>query len=163
MAKSRKSRKVGLIGVRKDPDFVHSTSSGRVKKHKGKAPGSRHNVEQKKADKTTVSVNKDPRHGSKKPVPLVKAAAATTNIEKRKYATPAEELAAIEADDRLASLLDKLDAGKAISKEQQQYVETKMARHKILCELMGISDEEKEDDIDDFAALDALKLDDYEK
>ena len=39
-----------------------------------------------------------------------------------------------------------------------------MARHKVLCDLMGISDDEdEEDEIDDLAALDALKLDDYEK
>ncbi|HCA75999.1 MAG TPA: GTPase-activating protein [Alteromonas sp.] len=162
MAKKKKSRKVGLIGVRKNPDHVNTKSSERPKKHKGKAPGSRHNVEQKKADKAASNSNKDPRLGSKKPVPLIKSVPA--KIEKRKFATPAEELAAIEADDRLASLLDKLDDGEKITKEQQHYVDTTMARHKVLCDLMGISDDEdEEDEIDELDALDALKLDDYEK
>ena len=161
MGKKKKSRKVGIIGVRKNPDHVHSTSQGRVKKHKGKAPGSRHNVDKKSADNASSNVKKDPRLGSKKPISLIKS--TTANIEKRKFATPAQELAAVEADERLANLLDKLEAGQSITKEQQHYVETKMARHKALCELMGISDDEEEDDIDDFDALDALKLDDYER
>lgn len=162
MTKKRKSRKVGLIGIRKNPDHVNTTS-GRVKKHKGKTPGSRHNVEQKKPEKSTAATNKDPRLGSKKPVQLIKSMPAN-NIAKRKYATPAEELAALEADDRLATLLDKLDEGNAITKEEQHYVDTKMARHKVLCELMGIhDDDDEEDEIDEFAALDALKIDDYEK
>ena len=162
MAQKKKSRKVGLIGVRKNPNHVNTKSSERPKKHKGKAPGSRHNVEQKKTEKASGNANKDPRLGSKKPVQLVKSVAA--KIEKRKYATPAEELAAIEADDRLAGLLDKLDGGKTITKEQQHYVDTQMARHKVLCDLMGINEgEDEEEEIDNFDALDALKLDDYEK
>lgn len=164
MTKKKKTRKVGLIGVRKDPDHVHTKSSGRVKKHKGKAPGSRHNVEQKSTEKTSSTANNDPRLGSKKPVQLVKSTPA--KIEKRKFATPAEELAAIEADDRLATLLDNLDGGKTITKEQQHYVDTQMARHKVLCDIMGIKEEDEEvDEVenDNVKALDALKLDDYEK
>lgn len=164
MAKKKKSRKVGIIGVRKDPDYKHTSSSGRLKKkRKGKAPGSRHNVEEKRQEKSTSLANKDPRHGSKKPVQLVKAA-TTAKIEKRKYATPAEELAAIEADSRLMSLLDRLDDNDTLSKEQQDYVDTKMARHKILCELLGIVDDEDDaEEKDEFDALDAIKIDDYER
>ena len=112
MAKQRKSRKVGLIGVRKDPDYVHEKSSGRVKKHKGKPPGSRHNVETTKSQTSGGAVSKDPRHGSKKPVQLVKS---PVKPAQRKYATPAEELAALEADGRLSALLDKLDEGKTLT------------------------------------------------
>ncbi|MDC8829149.1 Der GTPase-activating protein YihI [Alteromonas gilva] len=162
MAKKKKSRKVGLIGVRKDPDFEHKTSSGRVKKRKGNSPGSRHNVEDKRQQKSTSGGNQDPRLGSKKPVPLIKTPVAT---QKRKFATPAEELAALEADSRLISLLDKLDQGKPLNKDQQHYVDEHMARHKALCELMGITADadESDDDEDEFAALDAIKLDDFER
>ncbi|NVK56985.1 MAG: GTPase-activating protein [Alteromonadaceae bacterium] len=162
MAKKKKSRKVGMIGVRKDPDFEHKTSSGRVKKRKGNTPGSRHNVEDKKQEKSKTGGKGDPRLGSKKPVPLVKAPVVT---QKRKYATPAEELAALEADSRLIALLDKLDQGKGLTKDQQHYVDEQMARHKALCELMGINpdDDNADDDEDEFAALDALKLDDFER
>ena len=159
MTKKRKSRKVGLIGVRKDPDYVHEKSSGRVKKHKGKPPGSRHNVETKKQQASSGSVSKDPRHGSKKPVQLVKS---TVKPAQRKFATPAQELAVLEADDRLSSLLDMLDEGEALTQEQQKYVDEKMARHRILCDLMGISsDDDEDDDLDDFDKLDAIKIDDY--
>lgn len=162
MAKKKKSRKVGIIGVRKDPDYKHTTSSGRLKKkRKGKAPGSRHNVEETRQEKSVSLANKDPRHGSKKPVQLVKAT-TTAKIEKRKYATPAEELAAIEADSKLMSLLDRLDDNKALTKEQQDYVDTKMARHKILCEFLGIEDDDIEES-DEFDTLDAIKIDDYER
>lgn len=161
MAKQRKSRKVGLIGVRKDPDYVHEKSSGRVKKHKGKPPGSRHNVETTKSQTSSGAVSKDPRHGSKKPVQLVKS---PVKPAQRKYATPAEELAALEADGRLSALLDKLDEGKTLTAEQQRYVDEKMARHRILCDLMGIrddEDEEDDDDLDDFDKLDSINIDDY--
>jgi ribosome assembly protein YihI (activator of Der GTPase) len=81
----------------------------------------------------------------------------------RKYATPAEELAALEADGRLSALLDKLDEGKTLTAEQQRYVDEKMARHRILCDLMGIRDDEDEDDddLDDFDKLDSINIDDY--
>lgn len=160
MAKQRKSRKVGLIGVRKDPDYVHEKSSGRVKKHKGKAPGSRHNVDTKNAQASSGAKSKDPRHGSKKPIQLVKS---PVKPAQRKYATPAEELAALEADSRLSALLDKLDEGNTLTAEQQYYVDEKMARHRILCDLMGIRDEEDDDDddTDDFDKLDSINIDDY--
>lgn len=163
--KKKKSRKVGLIGVRKDPDYKHKKSPSTTKsnkKPKGKPAGSRHNVESTAKETSAVLTNKDPRHGSKKPVQLVKTIQPQ---QIKKFATPAEELAAIEADDRLSGLLDKIDNKKPLTKEQQAYVEEKMARHQVLCNLMGIDDsEDKEDDSDDpFAKLDAIKLDDFEK
>jgi ribosome assembly protein YihI (activator of Der GTPase) len=166
MARSKKSRKVGLIGVRKDPDFKPSenrkSDSSRPKKHKGKPAGSRHNVEQKKVSGQKSVVNKDPRHGSKKPIQLVKAAVTPTPAQKKKYATPAQELAALEADQRLSDLLDKLDDDKPLTREQQAYVDEKMARHRILCDLLGIVEEDDEDDeMDPFDDLDAINIDDF--
>lgn len=165
--KRKKSRKVGLIGVRKDPDFKKNRSShsrsdtSPPKKTKGKPAGSRHNVEMTKASgEKRGKASSDPRHGSKKPISLVATAAVTKKVEQKKYATPAEELAAIEADARLVALLDKLDSEQKLTKEQEQYVETMMARHKVLCDLMGISDEEDDDD-DPFDSLDAMKIDDF--
>ena len=87
MARSKKSRKVGLIGVRKDPDFKPSenrkSDSPRPKKHKGKPAGNRHNVEQKKVTGKKSAENKDPHHGSKKPIQLVKSVTPTP-VQKKK-------------------------------------------------------------------------------
>ena len=166
MSRSKKSRKVGLIGVRKDPDFKPSenrkSDTPRPKKHKGKPAGSRHNVEQGKAGGGKSSEKKDPRLGSKKPIALVKAkGVAPTPPEKKKYATPAQELAALEADQRLADLLDNLDADKKLTREQQRYVDEKMARHRVLCDLLGIVDEDDEEESDPFDELNAIKIDDF--
>jgi len=173
MARSKKSRKVGLIGVRKDPDRKpgqkRQESTPRPKKHKGKPAGTRHNVEQSGHAGTQRHEKKDPRLGSKKPIPLVKTSNTsstsnvTTNVQKIKYATPSEELAALEADQRLASLLDNLDNDLTLSKEQQAYVDEKMARHRILCDLLGIVDEDddEDDDIDPFDDLNAIDINDF--
>lgn len=170
MGRSKKSRKVGLIGVRKDPDFNPSkqrtSETPRPKKRKGRPAGSRHNVESTTSSGIKRQENKDPRHGSKKPIALVKQNAALINtpLQKKKYATPAEELAALEADQRLASLLDKLDEDKPLTKEQQAYVDEKMARHRILCDLLGIVDNDDEDDeMDPFDDLNAIDINDFKK
>jgi len=169
MPRKKKSRKVGLIGVRKDPNFKPSENSGpgRPKKHKGKPAGSRNNVESS-ADKRSGAkqTNSDPRHGSKKPVQLVKHSDKTPAATRRKYASPAEELAALEADDRLASLLEKLDNDEKLSREQQAYVNEKMERHRIVCDLLGIElddveeDEQEQDPLD---SLDAISIDDFKR
>jgi ribosome assembly protein YihI (activator of Der GTPase) len=170
MGRSKKSRKVGLIGVRKDPDFNPSkqrtSENPRPKKRKGRPAGSRHNVESTTSSGNKRQENKDPRHGSKKPIALVKQNAAPINtpLQKKKYATPAEELAALEADQRLASLLDKLDEDKPLTKEQQAYVDEKMARHRILCDLLGIVDnDDEDDDMDPFDDLNAIDINDFKK
>ncbi|MEG3765824.1 Der GTPase-activating protein YihI [Alteromonas sp. 14N.309.X.WAT.G.H12] len=167
-SRSKKSRKIGLIGVRKDPDFKpeERKNKGKVnapksKRRLGNPAGSRNSLENtQKSDKPT-KVNQDPRHGSKKPVPLIKTPVKTQ--AQKKYATPAEELAALEADTKLSTLLDKLDSNKAISKAEQQYVDEKMARHRILCDLLGITefDDEDEENDDPLAQLDAISLDEF--
>ncbi len=164
-SRSKKTRKVGQIGVRKDPDFKkkrkpNTTSPAKSNKHSGNKAGSRNAVESKAKQEKRSPANKDPRHGSKKPIELVKAPVAKAAV--KKYATPADELAALEADNRLAALLDKLDEGIAISKAEQAYVDEKMARHRIICDLLGItdSDDEEEDD-DPMNQLDAISMDEF--
>ncbi len=160
----KKSRKVGLIGVRKDPDFKQSRKPANQSKktNKGRPAGSRNNLEttSKVSGGSKSAQQKDPRHGSKKPIALV-VSPTVSKVQQRKFATPAEELAAIEADSRLTALLEKLDNNKSLTREQQHYVETMMARHQSLCELMGIDPEDEEDENDPFAQLDAVKIDDF--
>lgn len=163
-SRSKKSRKVGQIGVRKDPDFKKkrkpdTTSPARSNKHSGNKAGTRNAVESKAKQEKRNPANKDPRHGSKKPIELVKAPVAKAAV--KKYATPADELAALEADTRLAALLDKLDDDMAISKAEQAYVDEKMARHRIICDLLGITDSDDEEDDDPMDRLDAISMDEF--
>lgn len=165
MARKKKSRKVGQIGVRKDPNYkpTPKAPSAKRKPSKGKPAGSRHNVETEKKSTTRSSTKADPRKGSKKPIPLVVSPASV--VKARKFATPADELAYIEADQRLQSLLDNLEQGQSLNAEQQAYVDEKMSRHKVLCELLGITQDldDEDDDSDPFANLDAINLDDYKE
>ena len=159
----KKSRKVGLIGVRKDPNRKpdRTNKEERIKKPKGKPAGSRNNVDQTQKSTRPNQGRKDPRLGSKKPVQLVKPTEPVTKTKQRKFATPAQELAFIEADEKLTRLLDLLDEGKSISSEEQAYVAEKMARHKILCDLMGISEDEDEEDIDPLDSLESISWDEF--
>lgn len=167
-SRSKKTRKVGVIGVRKDPDFNNPKKKSKTpvnppktKRHKGNKAGSRNAVESKKGNSKQAKVVEDPRLGSKKPVALIKAPLKKSEV--KKYATPAEELAALEADNRLSTLLDKLDDGKTISIEEQRYVDEKMARHRTLCDLLGIveEDEDIDEDKDPLSDLDAISLDEF--
>lgn len=144
MARQKKTRKVGKIGVSKTQSNVRKPTEKRVKKPLGKPAGSRNNESLTTSKSEVSKVNKDPRHGSKKPVSLV----ADKNLvkvatKKETFFSPAQELAAIEKDPRLATLLEKVDAGKAIAKEEQLFLDRTLARHKVLCDLLGLADEEE--------------------
>ncbi|MGS2720949.1 Der GTPase-activating protein YihI [Paraglaciecola aestuariivivens] len=169
MPRQKKSRKVGKIGVVKSSSNKRKPTEKRVKKPLGKPAGSRNSEALTTAKTDTQKVNKDPRHGSKKPVDLIKADTVDkkTNKAPKQYFSPKQELAAIEKDQRLAQLLDMLDIGKTVSRDEQKYVEQKLARHKELCDLLGISDDPEEsseskaqsDDL--FSELDALDINDF--
>ena len=163
----KKSRKVGLIGVRSVPKEQRQTvvSPSKPKKKVGNPSGSRHSVkvENESGQKTQ---NRDPRFGSKKPIPLVVEEKTTNQKPKQKYFSPKQELEAIENDQQLSRLLDQLDSGKSLSPEQQKYVDEKLSRHKALCELLGIVEEdetEQEEEVEQdpqarFDSIDPNKL-----
>lgn len=115
----------------------------RKKIRKGRPAGSRQNTETKKASQTHIA-NKDPRHGSKKKVPLTVVTKETTKPAK-KFKTPLEELNFIEADERLQQLLDLDSDGQVVADDDKAYMEERLARHQVLCELLGISDDEDDE------------------
>lgn len=170
MARVKKSRKIGRIGVPKEqrePKKVRESQAGKPKKRKGNPSGSRHSNIQTSNGTSTQQSPKDPRVGSKKPIPLVAEAKTTKpkpTAAKPKYFSPAQELKALEENQRLADLLDTLDDGKKLSKEDQQFVDTSLARHKVLCDLLGISENdevdqsEPDDPLSRFEAIDINKL-----
>lgn len=167
MAKRKKSRKVGLIGVRSVPKEERrvTPSSSKPKKKTGRPAGSRHSAAQGSDNSSSQGAHRDKRLGSKKPIPLI---VEQPSEKKQKFHSPAQELAHIENDTRLAALLDKLDNDEHLSQEQQTYVDARLARHKVLCDLMGIDpaveeDDEIEVDTDPFAQLDSSDLDAFRK
>ena len=186
MAHSKKSRKVGQIGIPKikssrpvktRPD----KSEGKSKKTSGNKSGTRQQLHTEQAQRKNT-VKKDEKHGSKKPIDLnkYKSAEAKTSIENKsenefppilKYKTPQEEIAAIEGNQTLDDLLDK-QSHERLTPAEQAYVEQLTTRYADLCELLGISVDEDEqpegDDIDEsainddpYAHLDAINPDDY--
>jgi ribosome assembly protein YihI (activator of Der GTPase) len=178
----KKSRKIGRIGVRKadvpKPVKVKRTSNTATST-KGNKPGSRQQS-QKVDTPTNKKAKQDPRIGDKTPIDLnrYKAGAAnqaenqkaskSTTPEKAKYRTPQDELDAIENNAQLDALLEKQAEGR-LTQSEQTFVDKMTTRYRELCELMGIEvdeydeadKQENTDEVDPFASLDAIKLDDY--
>jgi uncharacterized protein len=131
----------------------------RQKKHSGNRSGARINVEGSNKKGQIQTQEKDPRIGSKVPVPLVienkvkvrpitKSVAnkPTEKTEARPHLTPEEELSRLENDVRLDTLLDCLDNGEVLSKADQAYVDLTLDRIDALMEQLGIELGDDEDD-----------------
>ena len=169
MPRKKKSRKVGQIGTPKISTNKRVEKEKRVRKSKGKPAGTRNSEAKVTSESGAQTGSKDPRHGSKKPVNLFakETAEQKSHTPKVKYFSPAKELEAIEQDNKLASLLDQLDSNKKLNKEEQHYVDQKLARHKELCTLLGIEDESAEneeslnDDVDPLNSFESINIDDY--
>ena len=167
MARQKKSRKVGKIGVSKTPSNVRKPTEKRLKQYLGKPAGSRNN-EALMVKQGPKKVNKDPRHGSKKPINLFADTTDSASVSKKvKYFSPTQELAAIEQDTRLATLLDNIDLGKNVTREDQHFVDQTLARHKVLCDMLGLTDkpdtssESSEEQKDLYSQFEAINIDDF--
>ncbi|WP_340681062.1 Der GTPase-activating protein YihI [Paraglaciecola sp.] len=169
MARAKKSRKIGQIGVRKSPDFKRVEKEKRIKKVLGKPAGNRNNQPISGDDSKNIKTNKDPRLGSKKPIELfIQTIAVEQTKPKVKTLTFQQELSEIENDDKLSLLIGKLDSGLEIDRVSQNYIDQKLNRHKLLCEILGIKEDIEEDvsnDDDDlyakFEKINVNKLKDY--
>ncbi|WP_349844108.1 Der GTPase-activating protein YihI [Pantoea dispersa] len=127
----------------------------RDKKHSGHKSGSRANPEMQSAGKGHSKKSADPRVGSKKPVALVadgktlpekKVAKPKPKAEKVRL-TPQEELAKLENDERLDTLLDRLESGETLSAEDQAWLDETLDRIDELMETLGIAlDDDAEDE-----------------
>ncbi len=164
MSRKKKSRKIPSNGpVRLSQDKlkeIRALKEQRVKKHKGAKPGSRNAVDALEQEtKSSNPQNKDKRVGSKKPVPLVAKAPEPVVELKRNLKpqvelvkvtepelSPAQELEALENDERLLKLVERHEQGEMLTGKDAKYFNSRIARHQELCELLGI-----EDDADDFA------------
>ncbi|WP_118985190.1 Der GTPase-activating protein YihI [Photorhabdus sp. CRCIA-P01] len=129
----------------------------REKKHRGNPSGNRY--QEQSGDKhQSGKQQRDPRLGSKVPVPLIVGEqpikpVVANKVETKPRLLPQEELAMLENDDRLDALLERLENGESLSKEEHDYVGTTLDRIDALMEALGIkldeeeSEEEKQDDI----------------
>ncbi|MBN7825882.1 GTPase-activating protein [Bowmanella dokdonensis] len=157
---ARASKKPRLPGGKASKSS--SADDKRHKRHSGKPAGSR-NTEAKEALVTKSRSPKDPRIGSRKPVPLV--APEKTPAEPLRHFSPARELKAIEQDQRLEALMDKVDSGHKLTAEEKSYVDKQLARHLELCQMLGIEtetpeaqDDPEEDLYDRFHNIDVDKF-----
>ncbi|ERK05412.1 MAG: Der GTPase-activating protein YihI [Pantoea sp.] len=136
----------------------------RDKKHRGHAAGSRANPEKQAAGKGQGKTAQDPRLGSKKPIALVaegqtsvvKKPAPKAKAEKARL-TPQEELAKLENDERLDTLLDRLESGETLSGEEQAWLDETLDRIDELMETLGIALDDDADD-DEQAEEDMMRL-----
>lgn len=160
MPRKKKSRKIGLIGAPLAPKAQRkpkpTSNQKKTRTTLGKPSGSRNNPEQTSNQALQAKGNKDPRIGSKKPVPLIVEEKTLGTQVKPKHFSPAKELESIEQDARFHTLLDKLDTDQSLSREEQAYVTKLTNRHKELCALLGLneddSDEIKDKPLDDLYA-----------
>ncbi|SFN58134.1 hypothetical protein SAMN05216516_11112 [Izhakiella capsodis] len=132
----------------------------REKKHRGNAAGSRGNLHAQPQKRANGGKPEDPRIGSKKPVPLGSGVSATKNHltdksasvdAKRVAIPPQEELAMLENDERLDTLLDQLEKGASLSAEDQAWLDQTLDRIDALMELLGIdlNDDVKEENAEE--------------
>lgn len=164
----KKSRKVGQIGIPKSNIPREITTVEKPKMKNGKKPGSRQQTVKTKTSE--LKTPKNPKLGSKTPIDLGKYTARykskrpDTAPSTIKYKTPHDEIAAIENDSKLDLLLEK-QAEQTLSQAELAYVTKLTNRYQQLCDLVGIEIEpeskENEQDVDPFASLDAIKLEDF--
>lgn len=163
MTRIKKNRAPGQTGARKSSQesIQESKARKRKAKRKGLPPGSRHNVENTQQQQGKGPA-KDPRLGSKKPIPLTvepkKTTSATANkvseIAKvtpvddiaKELLTPEQELEQLESNERLNALLDEVDAGKQLGKEDARWLDSTLARHQQLLEQLGLLDDDEEEE-----------------
>lgn len=140
------------------------------RKHKGLPSGSRAN-EGNPQKKEAEKVQKDPRLGSRKKVPLIvefvnkpsdkpiKPVISAEELAKPRL-SPEQELEQLENNECLNQLLDELEAGKTLSAQDQQFVDECLDRIQELMSELGIQDEEEEaeDLLRQFETLDINKF-----
>ncbi|MFP2769205.1 Der GTPase-activating protein YihI [Oceanisphaera sp. KMM 10153] len=165
MTRMKKTRTPGQIGARKENRETAEQSKDRKRKakRKGLAAGSRHNTGEAGQQNGGTKAPQDPRLGSKKPIALVqgettkvakpakpakapKPARVTPVIDPDVEAlTPEQQLEQLENNERLNTLLDKVDAGEKLGKDDAGWLDKTLARHQQLLEELGLLEEDEEE------------------
>ena len=93
------------------PAAERAKKKNRPKQRAGNAPGHRQQVADS-ATNSSTKAKRDPRIGSRKPVPLVGLCPATAAVDR---AEARRQLLALEADERFNALLDRIDGGDTLT------------------------------------------------
>ncbi len=179
MTRIKKSRTSGQIGNRHKPAAEARQTRERPvetkKKGAGLKSGSR-NAPQPEKSQQSGPANKDPRHGSKKPIELhvneaeQKLLQQTPDFKPKAQLAkvkvialpPEQELAALEQDEKLLDLVERVENGEILTGKDAKYFNAKTARHAELLTLLGL-DEDEESDETDTAEEDADPLSEFER
>ncbi|WP_372881679.1 Der GTPase-activating protein YihI [Psychromonas sp.] len=172
MSRIKKSRTAGnsdakFNGQRKESS--EQAQAARENKRKSKLKGNKAGARNAIVSKQTQQKNakqavNDKRIGSQKAVPLVAAQELPVEVAKVAKVTaqpkvkvvkkpepvklsPEKELAAIENDERLNELLERLDSEESLSQTDQAWVDQQMSRHQQLMKELGWLDEDGEEDL----------------
>ena len=164
MTRKKRNRKPGSAGpaVYTEKTTTQLDIEGRQRqkqrKRKGLKSGSRHSAVQVD-DSRTAAKRKDPRHGSKKPVPLIVEAKKPATKQERRLSAE-QELAMLENDAQLMVLLDRIEAGEKLGAGLQKQVDQKLDRIEQLMNQLGLLDEDESQAEDDSAPVAGVKSDD---
>ena len=135
----------------------------RQKKHRGHAAGSRASGSEGASGGGNQNKQKDPRIGSKTPIPLGVTEAPVTRqqkpkSEKKPMLSPQAELDMLENDERLDGLLERLEEGETLSKADQEWVDAKLDRIDELMQQLGLSWDDEEDEEEENRGDDLMRL-----
>ncbi len=143
MTRIKKSRKVNTNGPARPPREKASARAkhGGKKVGKGQASGSRHSLS-KAAQARQDAATTDPRLGSKAPVALFVDAATPAKAAPQVLA-PDVELAKLEADPRLNTLLERTEAGETLKPKDQAWLDATLDRIADLMHQLGLDVEDE--------------------
>ncbi len=165
MSRKKSSRKQGSAPTAK-PKLSKKELENvekRVRKKTGKPAGNRQMEAIQKTDSKTQQGKKDPRLGNKTPIVLgaiakkeekkqtkapktaspIAAIRVVDTVELDEGISLQNELAAIEADQQLQSILAKIDEDAALTEQEVYYYNEKMDRHQTITEELGLDEEEE--------------------
>ncbi|MEB0326018.1 Der GTPase-activating protein YihI [Citrobacter portucalensis] len=133
----------------------------RQKKHRGHAAGSRASGSEVASGGGNQNKQKDPRIGSKTPIPLGVTEKVTKQHKpksEKPMLSPQAELDLLETDERLDALLERLEAGETLSAEDQSWVDAKLDRIDELMQKLGLSYDDEEEEEEEEKQEDMMRL-----
>ncbi|CBG90599.1 Der GTPase-activating protein YihI [Citrobacter rodentium] len=133
----------------------------RQKKHRGHTAGSRATGGGAASGAKNQNKQKDPRIGSKTPIPLGVTEKVTRQQKpksEKPMLSPQAELDLLETDERLDALLERLEAGETLSAEEQSWVDARLDRIDELMQKLGLSYDDDEEEEEDEKQEDMMRL-----
>ena len=134
------------------------------KKHRGNAAGSRATGSDGASGSNKQKQQKDPRIGSKKPIPLGVSESSTPAPKQHKpksekpMLSPQAELDMLERDERLDALLERLENDETLTAEEQKWVDAKLDRIDELMQQLGLSYDDDEEEEEEEGKEDMMRL-----